>query len=111
MNTSEIILNVTLDDEKIPQAISWKAEGSGVEGVKHCKASMLTVWDASERTTLRIDLWTKDMLIDDMKRFFYENLVTMADTYLRATQDPDLAQEMKQFAEEFGRKSGLFHKH
>jgi gliding motility-associated protein GldC len=111
MHTSEIILNVTLDDEKIPQAISWTAEGSGVEGTKDCRACMLTVWDAKERTTMRIDLWTKDMLIDDMKRFFYENLVTMAETYQRATQDDTLTDDMKRFAEEFGTKSGLFHKH
>ena len=108
MKQSEIKFHVTLDEEKIPQSITWEATDSGVEGTKPCKATMLTVWDAQENTTLRIDLWTKDMLVDDMKRFFYETLVTMADTYQRATQDADLAGEMKKFAEDFGKKSELF---
>lgn len=108
MKTSEIKFRVTLDEEKIPQAITWEATDSGVEGEKPCKATMLTVWDATENTTLRIDLWTKDMLIDDMKRFFYESLVTMSDTYQRATQDAALAGDMKKFAEEFAKKSELF---
>jgi gliding motility-associated protein GldC len=108
MKQSEIKFHVTLDDDKIPQSITWEATDSGVEGQKPCKATMLTVWDAQENTTLRIDLWTKDMLVDDMKRFFYETLVTMADTYQRATQDAALAVEMKKFAEDFGKKSDLF---
>ena len=109
MIKSEIKFNVTLDEERIPQAINWEATDSGVAGVKDCLATMITVWDKQEKTTLRIDLWTKDMLIDDMKRFFYESLVTMADTYKRATQETELADDMKKFAEEFARKSDLFH--
>lgn len=108
MKKSEIKINIALDDEKVPQTITWEATDSGIDGSKECKATMLTVWDATENTTLRIDLWTKDMLIDDMKRFFYESLVTMADTYQRATQDVVLAGDMKKFADEFGRKSELF---
>ena len=48
---------------------------------------MMSIWDPKENTSLRIDLWTKEMLVDDMKRFFYENFMTMADTYQRATND------------------------
>jgi gliding motility-associated protein GldC len=108
MKTSEIKFTVTLDEEKIPQSIQWEAGDSGIEGKKDCKATMLTVWDAKDNTTLRIDLWTKEMLIDDMKRFFYENLMTMADTYLRATNDASLSREMKKFADEFAKQAELF---
>lgn len=108
MKNSEIKFNITLDEEKIPQAITWEASDSGVEGIKPCKATMLAIWDANENTTLRIDLWTKDMMVDDMKRFFYESLASMADTYQRATNDAVLAGEMKKFADDFGRKSELF---
>jgi gliding motility-associated protein GldC len=111
MKTSEIKFTVTLDDEKIPQSIQWEAGDSGVEGKKDCKAVMLTVWDAKDNTTLRIDLWTKEMLVDDMKKFFYENLVTMADTYQRATNDHHLAKSMKKFADEFAKESALFDAH
>jgi len=111
MKKSEIKFNVTLDEERIPQAINWEATDSGIEGTKDCLATMITVWDKHEKTTMRIDLWTKDMLVDDMKRFFYENLVTMADTYKRATQETELADELKKFADEFARKGGVLQGH
>jgi gliding motility-associated protein GldC len=108
MRTSEIKFTVTLDDEKIPQSIQWEAADSGIEGKKDCNAIMLTTWDAKDHTTYRIDLWTKEMLIDDMKRYFYENLVTMADTYLRATNDAHMSKQMKKFAEDFAKENDLF---
>ena len=108
MKTSEIKFTITLDDNKIPEAIQWEASDSGIEGRKECKATMITVWDAKENTTLRIDLWTKDMPIDQMNRFFYENLMTMADTYQRATNDTNLSLEMKKFADHFAKKSEIF---
>jgi gliding motility-associated protein GldC len=111
MIKSEIKFNVTLDEERIPQAINWEATDSGIEGVKDCLATMITVWDKREKTTMRIDLWTKDMLIDDMKRFFYESLITMADTYKRATQETELADEMKKFAHEFAKKGNILQGH
>ena len=108
MKQSEIKMAVTLDDENVPVGLEWEAAGSGMEGKKACNAMLMTIWDGKERTTLRIDLWTKDMLVDDMKRFFYESFVTMADTYKRATSDPKTSDEIRRFAESFGKMSGLF---
>jgi gliding motility-associated protein GldC len=107
MKSSEIKFTVTLDENKVPAKLEWEASDSGMEGRKLCNATLLTMWDPSENTTLRIDLWTKDMLVDDMKRFFYENFYTLADTYMRATNDKELSDEMKKFAESFGRKAGV----
>jgi gliding motility-associated protein GldC len=101
---SEIKFNIRLDEDKIPETITWSASDSGIEGVKPCRATMLTIWDPKENTTLRIDLWTKEMLIDDMKRFFYESFMSMADTYQRATNDLEASNEIKKFAEAFGKK-------
>jgi len=61
--------------------------------------------DGAEKTALRIDLWTKEMMIDEMTDFFYQTLMTMADTYDRATQHQELVEEMKKFAHEFYHKS------
>jgi gliding motility-associated protein GldC len=104
---SKIIFNVKLDGERIPEKISWSATDSGIEGVKPCHATMMSIWDSKDHTTLRIDLWTKEMLVDDMKRFFYENFMSMADTYMRATNDMEAANEIKAFAESFGKKAGV----
>lgn len=104
---SKITFNVKLDGDRVPEAISWSASDSGIEGVKPCNATMMCIWDPKDHTTLRIDLWTKDMLIDDMKRFFFESFLSMADTYVRATNDEDLSKEIRSFADQFGRKAGV----
>ena len=108
MKTSEIKFVVTLDENKVPETIKWDATDSGIEGSRDCNAAMLAVWDGNENTTLRIDLWTKQMLVDDMKRFFYENMMTMAETYQRATNDPQMTREIKKFAEHFAKETSLF---
>lgn len=101
MKKSEIKFTVTLDETKQPVAIDWEAQDSGLEGVKSSKALMISLWDEKENSTLRIDLWTKEMLVDEMHRFFYESLNSMADTYLRATQDETMAKELRAFSERF----------
>lgn len=107
MKQSEIKFTVSLDEDKVPVKLEWEASDSGMEGTKVCNATLLTIWDPNENTTLRIDLWTKDMLVDDMKRFFYENFFTLADTYQRATNDSELSAEIKKFATEFAKKAGI----
>ena len=104
---SEIKLNVSLDENKLPESITWHATDSGMEQPAAVKAFFLSLWDGSNESTLRVDLWTKDMPLEDMKRFFYETLVTMADTYQRATSDEDNAALLKQFAKRYGEKEML----
>ena len=65
---------------------------------------MLTFWDPTDKTALRIDLWTKEMMVDEMADFFYQNLMGMSDAYLRATQDENLSNEFKEFAKTFYKK-------
>jgi gliding motility-associated protein GldC len=105
--TSQIIFNITLDDARVPDKMNWNATDSGIEGVKPCAATMISIWDPAEHTTMRIDLWTKDMMVEDMKRFFFENFMSMADTYMRATNDADNSKEIRKFAEGFGKRTGI----
>jgi gliding motility-associated protein GldC len=107
LNYSVITIKVGLDEQGLPEEIQWKATGSGMENINHSKAFLLSLWDKKDQTSLRIDLWTKDMLVDEMKQFFYETLVTMAGTYEKATSDKELSGEMKKFSESFGKKSGV----
>lgn len=107
LNYSVITIKVGLDEQGMPEEIQWKATGSGMENVNHSNAFLLSLWDRKDKTSLRIDLWTKDMLIDEMKQFFYETLATMAGTYEKATSDKELAAEMKTFSEAFGKKAGV----
>ena len=105
MNKHSININVHLDNEKMPEHMDWSATGSNVEEPKPAKGMLLSLWDGSEKTALRIDLWTKKMMVDEMNDFFYQTFYGMADTYLRATKNMELANELKDFAKGFLKKA------
>lgn len=104
MHQSTINVLIDLDEQKIPQNIKWSASDSTAQETQDARAMMLTLWDPTDKTALRIDLWTKEMMVDEMADFFYQNLMGMGDTYLRATQDKALAEEFKNFAKSFYQK-------
>ncbi len=97
-NKSTIALDITLDEQKVPDKIHWTAEEGGVIKPQEAKAFLLSIWDNAESTCLRIDLWTKKMMVDEMNDFFFQTMMTMADTYERATNNTELASEMKTYA-------------
>ncbi|HRP68237.1 MAG TPA: hypothetical protein PLY93_01745 [Turneriella sp.] len=102
----EITLRVVLDENAIPESITWDAPGAS-KGEEKAEAFMLSLFSGEEKTTLGIDLWTKDMLVGDMNIFFYQVLKKMADVLDRATQDKEAAQMIKTFSREFGKKVKL----
>ncbi|WP_431158978.1 gliding motility protein GldC [Winogradskyella poriferorum] len=104
--TSKIELNVELDENRVPEKLNWSAEDGGVSN-EEAKAIMLSVWDSKAQETLKIDLWTKDMPVDEMKLFFHQTLVTMSDTFLRATQDEKMTATMRDFCDYFAEKLEL----
>ena len=104
--TSEIKIVVELDENRVPEKLTWSAHDGGVQQ-EDAKAMMLSVWDSKVQETLRIDLWTKDMPVDEMKLFFHQTLVAMADTFQRATQDEKMADTMKDFCDYFAEKLEL----
>ena len=104
--TSKIELNVELDENRVPEKLNWSAQDGGVNN-EEAKAVMLSVWDSKAQETLKIDLWTKDMPVDEMKLFFHQTLVTMSDTFLRATQDEKMTATMKDFCDFFAEKLEL----
>ncbi len=105
-HTSEITFKVGLDENKIPEAISWSAEDGGIEN-SESKALMISVWDHEKKDTLRMDLWTKDMPVDEMKQFFHQTLVSMANTFERATDDQKMSATMRDFCDYFAEKLEL----
>ena len=101
MNKSTISIDVVTDETRMPHSIDWRATDAAGENVQKAKAMMLSFWDGAEKTALRIDLWTKDMMVDEMADFFYQTIMTMADTYGRATKYHEQVEEMKKFAKDF----------
>jgi gliding motility-associated protein GldC len=105
MTTSEIKLKITVDENQLPNKIEWEAPDANEGSV--CKSMMLALWDEHENNTMRIDLWTKDMSIDEMKKFFHQNITTLTETYARATNDETTAKEVRDFMSGLGKRMGV----
>lgn len=103
---SKIELNVELDENRVPEKLHWTAKDGGISQ-QEAKAMMLSVWDSKSQETLRIDLWTKDMPVDEMKVFFHQTLVAMSNTFNKATQDEKMTATMKDFCDYFAEKLEL----
>jgi gliding motility-associated protein GldC len=103
-NTSEIRLSVHTDNEGV-DGIHWEADDAPEPGEQQAAAMILALWDGEKRNAMRIDLWTKEMTIEDMNDFFFQTLLTMADTYKNATNNRDLMADIKAFAQEFAEKA------
>lgn len=103
---SEIKFNIELDENRVPEKLTWSAQDGGVQA-EEAKAIMLSIWDSKAKETMRIDLWTKDMPVDEMKIFFHQTLVAMSDTFKRATDDEKMSDKMKDFCDYFAEKLEL----
>ena len=102
MSKSTITIDVHLDKDKIPDDITWKANATDED--QKAKAMLVAFWDGAEKTALHVDLWTKDMMVDEMADFYYQTLMGMADTFDRATHNHELVGDMKKFAKDFFHK-------
>lgn len=105
--TAEIKLTVELDGENLPSSILWHATDADAAEPMPCQSMMLSLWDSEKKTTAAIDLWIKDMTVDDMNMYFYQVFHKMADTYLRATQNEAVASSIHEFGNGFGDSLGL----
>lgn len=102
--SKKIDIEVVLDQQNVPEDIIWQA--TDLEGYDQasCRAMILSLWDHTRKDTLRLDLWTKDMTVDEMKIFFHQTLVTMADTLEKSTNDPRISGDMRDFCDYFAEK-------
>lgn len=100
---SQIRFDVELDANRVPEKINWTATDGGIENAD-ANAIMLAVWDEKSKDCLRLDLWTKEMTMDDMKRFFHQTILSMADTLERATNEELVSMRMRKYAHELAKE-------
>lgn len=110
MKKAKIMVEIELDEKNIPQKIFWDATDSQVKGLKEAKTIALSIWDKLDGSTLSIDLWTNDMLVQDMNVFTYQSMMKIADTYQKSTSNPQIAQEIRDFAQYLSEKLEVFKK-
>ncbi|WP_028295506.1 gliding motility protein GldC [Olivibacter sitiensis] len=114
MKKANINLTIELDDNNVPENITWQSSDGENKDSLPAKALFLALWDHHYKNSLRIDLWTKDMPLDEMKRFFYETLQTMGDSFLRAANSDPLAEavigDLRDYCAHFAEKMEVVEK-
>ena len=103
---TEIKIHVALDENNIPEQMKWTAEDGGIND-QETKAMLLSFWDSDKQEALKMDLWVKDMPVDQMQMFFYQTLMSLSDTFFRATQDEKMTATMRDFCDNFAEKLAL----
>lgn len=102
MAESIIKLNVELDKKKVPEKIYWEASDMG-ENKTQTNSFLLAVWENESKSTLKIDLWTKEMLADDMKKFIHQTMVSIADTLRNSVGEEKASKELEKFLVQFAK--------
>ncbi|MBI1838351.1 MAG: gliding motility protein GldC [Flavobacteriia bacterium] len=101
--TSEISIKVGLNENNLPIQMQWNASDGGIEK-SPASAFLLSIWDPNEKNTMKIDLWTKDMSVEEMKQFFHQTLVTLADTFEKATGETNICEDLRDYCYHFAEK-------
>lgn len=96
-NSNNINIEVTLDEQKVPEQIKWSANQS--QEPQKTDAFFLSLFDPVQRDTLRIDLWTKDMSIPNMEIFMHNTLKSMGRSFAKAVGDAEVIAKFDQFAD------------
>ena len=108
---AKISIAIDRDEKGVPEKMIWQATDNP-DGPKkqECKAMLLSLFDKDQKDTIKVDLWTKDMMVDEMDRFYFQTLRSLADTYFKATQNNELASQMQHFTTFFGQQTGILPK-
>ncbi|GAB3926132.1 gliding motility protein GldC [Mucilaginibacter myungsuensis] len=104
MKTAEVKLIVKLDEHNLPETMTWESTDSVNKEAIPIKAMNLCVWDHNYQNTMHLNLWTKDMPVDEMKRFFHETLMTLGDSFLKATGETNIVEDLRDYCAHFAEK-------
>lgn len=103
---SQIKIDIVTNENNVPEKITWSAEDGGVDNAV-AKAMILALWDESDQNTMRIDLWNQEMTVDEMKKFFHQTLLTMADSFERATGESNISEDLRDYCYHFATKMNI----
>lgn len=107
MKESKITITVSLDDKNVPEQITWEATDADFKGKKNSQTLILGLWDKEEAMTYSIDLWTKDMTVEDMNLHFHQLFLKMAETFERSTKNIEVGGMIRDFSSKFAEKLKL----
>ena len=97
---------VEIDENNLPNNIKMIGEETKNTAIM-LKALMIAAWDASKKETLRVDIWTKDMPVNDMFILYHQNLMGMATSLEKSTGEEKLAQALRDYCSFFAEKTKI----
>jgi len=109
LKKAKINIEIGLNENNISETIKWFASDYG-DDYHNAKSMMLSMWDGEKKETLSIDMWTKDMTVQEMKFFIFQTLLKMNELIKKSTGDEKLVLEMKRFIKQFGTMSNILKK-
>jgi len=108
MKKSKITIDISLNENNIPEKISCISSDDKYK--KEIKSFMLSLWDPNKKETLKIDLWTKDMLLDEMKVFICQSILSVKHIVKRALDDDSIVNKIDKFSSEIAKEMGIIQK-
>jgi len=106
VKTSTISIKVGLNENNLPIGMKWSAADGDVEEAP-AKALLLSLWDPRDNNTMKIDLWTNEMSIEEMKQFFHQTLLSMADSFEKATGESLISEDLRDYCYHFADKMNI----
>ncbi|MEC9209481.1 MAG: gliding motility protein GldC [Bacteroidota bacterium] len=97
---------VELDENHLPVNIEMNASDVAANE-DDIKALMISAWAAQTKETLRIDLWTKDMPINEMFIMYYQTMMGMATTLEKSTGHDKLAGALRDYCKFFAEQTKI----
>lgn len=106
VKTSKVSVEVGLNENNLPIKMKWSAADGDIKEAP-AKAMLLSLWDPTQNNTMKIDLWTKDMSVEEMKQFFHQTLLTLSDTFERATGEHNISEDLRDYCYHFADKMNI----
>ena len=100
-------IEVVMDENLIPENLEWSSTQGESE---NAWAALIYLWNAQKNDTFSLDLLTKKMSIEEMNKMMFQTIMTLANSYEKATSEDQLANAMRDFGEFFGEKTKILPK-
>ena len=97
---------VEVDENYLPLNIEMQ-ESDSVTNEKNIKALMISAWSSKTKETLRVDLWTKDMPVNDMFIMYHQTMIGMAESLEKATGQDKIAEALRDYCSFFAKETKI----